>query len=612
MSDSESTKSAELQLPHQEMFERLSRHSSSALTIRRQRTLGQFSDIVRAISNQDAESAYRIQGADNGIRLSRRDTNSADNVNGDGASPPGSLHAPDGRKIISWEPNDKENPNNWSDRRRSLITIMLMMIVNNSTIGSALPSMAVPFIAHEWGVTSDTQVSLPISTYLIGYVFGPLLWGPLSEHVGRRRLTVFTFLLFCLWTLGCALAPSFPSFLVFRLLCGIFGSSPIAIVSGQIADMYDDPVPRGRALSYFMVTTIGGPLIAPIISGFCSTTIGWRWAFWVALSYAGVTFVFILFLLPETYAPVLLTRRAQNMRKADPTVKVYAAFELERKDMKQVVTRVLTRPVYMILTELIVSATCLYLALVYAIFYISFAAFPIIFQELYGLSPGVTGLLFLPIFGGALIALGVFFAWNSYLRRAQEKGRPWTKKEEYNRVPLAALAGPVFVVSLLWLGFSSRKDIHFIVPSLSGFAFGFGFQLTFIGMLNYLTDAYEIYAASANAASSSTRSLFAVVLPLATRPMFRALGISGALGLLAGLSLLLGIVPFIFLWKGERIRAGSRFCMDLKERKLEMQKNAAQERGRVHGEGDDDGEKNRATIRGSSTERPIVNKEEDS
>lgn len=96
-------------------------------------------------------------------------------------------------------------------------------------------------------------------------------------------------------------------------------------------------------------------------------------------------------------------------------------------------------------------------------------------------------------------------------------------------------------------------------------------------MLNYLTDAYEIFAASANAAASSARSLLAVILPLATTPMFQKLGISGALSLLGGLSLLLSTIPFLFLWKGEKIRAGSAFCMALKESKLEMQRRAEQE-----------------------------------
>ncbi|KAI0539326.1 major facilitator superfamily transporter [Xylaria digitata] len=550
--------------PIEEIPTRLSRHSSHGAPMRREGTLNQLSNTVRTISNQDAESRYRTEEADNRAQPSDR-------------SPCDSLHDATGKKIISWEPNDKENPYNWSTKRKLFINISGMLTVTNSTMGSSLPSMAIPYMTQEWRVTSSTQKILPISTYLIGYVFGPLLWGPLSEHIGRRNLTAVALSLFTLWTLGCALSPNWPAFLIFRFLCGTFGSAPIAIVTGQLADIYEHPVTRGRALSFYFAMTVSGPLLAPIVSGFCSTTIGWRWTFWVALIYAGATLIPVAFFLPETYGPVLLTRRARKLRKLDPTAQVYAAFELEEKGIKQVITKVLTRPIRMILTETIVTATCLYLALVYAIFYISFSAFPIVFQNLYGLSPGVTGLLFLPIFGGVIIALGTFFAWENFLRKSQERNRPWTKKEEYRRVPLAAIGGPIFAASLFWLGFLAKIDIHYAIPSLAGIGFGIGFQLIFIGMLNYLTDAYEIFAASANAAASSARSFLAVVLPLATTPMFMQLGISGALGLLGGLSLLLSTIPFIFLWKGERIRAGSAFCTALKERKLEMKRRAEQE-----------------------------------
>ena len=84
---------------------------------------------------------------------------------------------------------------------------------------------------------------------------------------------------------------------------------------------------------------------------------------------------------------------------------------------------------------------------------------------------------------------------------------------------------------------------------------------------NYLTDAYEVYAASANAASSCSRSLLATVLPLATAPMFAKLGISGACSLLGGLTAFACIIPFIFIWKGDRIRDNSKFCRIIKKRK---------------------------------------------
>lgn len=316
--------------------------------------------------------------------------------------------------------------------------------------------------------------------------------------------------MFCIWTLACALAPNWPAFLVFRLLVGVFASAPIALVAGIMADVYGEYRTRGRAMaSYFAVSsarfcqnptnitarlpfanmsdqrdqaTVFGPLFAPIISGFCSPTIGWRWTFWIGLIYAGLSMI-PLALLPETYGPILLVRRARRIRQQDPKANVVAPHELEAADLHQLAVRVLTRPVRMLFFELIVSATCVYLALCYGIFYMTFQAFPIIFQDVYGLSPGVEGLCFLPIGAGALCALPVFFGWDAFLEKAQAEGRPWTKKEEYRRVPLACIGGPLFVISLFWLGWASREDVPFWVPMLAGIPFGMGFQLIFMALV---------------------------------------------------------------------------------------------------------------------------------
>lgn len=123
-------------------------------------------------------------------------------------------------------------------------------------MGSALPSMAIPDITKDFGITSEEQSVLPISVYLIGYVLGPVVWGPLSEHYGRRDLSLVTFCLFTVFTMACALAPTWPALLIFRFFCGAFASSPIAIVAGILADVYNDPRTRGRAFAIFMVVSI--------------------------------------------------------------------------------------------------------------------------------------------------------------------------------------------------------------------------------------------------------------------------------------------------------------------------------------------------------------------
>jgi hypothetical protein len=130
------------------------------------------------------------------------------------------------------------------------------------------------------------------------------------------------------------------------------------------------------------------------------------------------------------------------------------------------------------------------------------------------------------------------------------------------------LGGPLLVTGLFWLGWTSHAEVPFVVPMLAGTPFGAGFVLIFMALLNYLTDAYEIFAASAMAAASS-RSLAGAVLPFAAKPMYDRLGVPWASSLLGFLSLVMCFVPYMFLWKGDQIREGSKFCTHLKEKKAQ-------------------------------------------
>ena len=70
------------------------------------------------------------------------------------------------------------------------------------------------------------------------------------------------------------------------------------------------------------------------------------------------------------------------------------------------------------------------------------------------------------------------------------------------------------------------------------------------------------------AAASGSRSVAGAVLPFAAKPMYSKLGVPWASSLLGFLSLAMCIIPWIFLWQGQRLRDGSRFCIFLKEKKI--------------------------------------------
>ena len=154
--------------------------------------------------------------------------------------------------IVSFGQDDEEDPFQWTTGKKIFIVIIGIVSVLNSTLGSALPSGAITYIATYFDVSSEEQLVLPISLYLVGYVLGPLFFGPISEMYGRRVIMILTFALFTIFTLACAVARTWTELLLFRLLVGIHASSAITVVGGLYADVFNDPVTRGRAMALFM------------------------------------------------------------------------------------------------------------------------------------------------------------------------------------------------------------------------------------------------------------------------------------------------------------------------------------------------------------------------
>ncbi|KAL9010597.1 MAG: hypothetical protein Q9173_004482 [Seirophora scorigena] len=304
--------------------------------------------------------------------------------------------------------------------------------------------------------------------------------------------------------MACALSKSWPTFLFFRFMVGTGASAPQAVVGGMYSDIYVDLVPRGRAVMILGLSSNIGPLIGPIIAGYTSIY-KWQWIFWISLIMAGLIWP-LLYFLPETFPPVITARSGKPAEAVPEDVKHRSPGRSRTNKILDLVLRVLSRPLRMFL-EPIVLFTDLFLLYQYAIFYLNFEAYPIIFK---------VGL-------GALLAGVMFFAYDRFLQKNKREGKPWALSEEYRRLPLACAGGPLFAISQFWLGWTARPSIHWSVPALSGIFNGIGIDITFMALTNYLTDAYGIYSASALASSVLSRNIAAaLLLPLTTYPMLRS------------------------------------------------------------------------------------------
>ncbi|KAJ5578234.1 uncharacterized protein N7459_007198 [Penicillium hispanicum] len=465
--------------------------------------------------------------------------------------------------LVEFQEGSAANPNNWSFNKKLYNAIVALIVVLNSGISSSLPSNAVPTIMQDFGLSGNGQKVLPTAIFLIGYCIGPLVWSPMSETIGRRPVLFWSFSVFLLGTLGCALAPNWSSLLVFRVICGTMAAAPQTVVGGVYADMFSDLRTRGRAMALYMSASSFGPIIGPIISG-CSVQYGWRWAFRIDLIFSGVTWIAVAF-LAETFAPVLLKQQAAKLRKQTGCNRYLSPQELKKSDAAFTFTQTVTRPLTMLIFEPIILFTAIYISLAWSMVFFYFQAYPIIFEGVYNFNVAMTSLTYIPLGIGAASSCVFALYYDKFYEKAKKQGKLWASSPESHRLPMCCVSGPCLTISLFWLAWSAKSSTHWIVPVLSGLTFGLGYQTIFISLLTYVTDAYRIYSASALAASVIMRSIAGALFPLAADPLYAKLGVSWATSVLGFAGLACIPIPFALLYYGPWIRKKSPFCQRLLE-----------------------------------------------
>lgn len=126
-----------------------------------------------------------------------------------------------------------------------------------------------------------------------------------------------------------------------------------------------------------------------------------------------------------------------------------------------------------------------------------------------------------------------------------------------HRLHLMSIGGFVMPIGLFVYGWCVQKQTHFIVPLIATSFVGIGLLMTFMPASTYLVDVFTIHAASAMAASTVSRSLFAAFIPLSSQQMYAKLGYGWGNTLLGLIACLLIPIPFLFIRYGERIRTTS-------------------------------------------------------
>ena len=289
-------------------------------------------------------------------------------------------------------------------------------------------------------------------------------------------------------------------------------------------------------------------------------TEGWRWVEGLMAIFTGVLWAVCSLYVPETYAPVLLRRRAAKL--SELTGKSYISkmdLSITASKAEQIKTTLL-RPWVLLFREPIVFLTAIYLAIIYGTLYLLFAAFPIVFQQGRGWSPGIGGLAFVGVAIGMMFAVGYSMFDNRRYGRVAAAHGGMAPPEA--RLPPAIIGSVLLPIGLFWFAWTNSPSIHWAVPITASAFFAAGLVSVFLSLLTYMIDSYTVFAASVLAANSVLRSLFGAAFPLFTPYMYQNLGIHWASTIPAFLALLCMPFPLLFYWHGERIRMTCRYASE--------------------------------------------------
>ena len=421
--------------------------------------------------------------------------------------------------VVEWIPNDPRNPVLFGNGFKWAYTGCVAFATFGVSLGSSCYAGGIKEVLTQFQISQEVG-TLGVSLYVLGFAIGPLLWAPLSELFGRQLVYTITLFALSAFCAGCAGAQNSWTVIIMRFFAGSFGSSPFTNAGGTIADIFNAEN-RGIATTLFAGAPFLGPTLGPVIGGFLGESAGWRWVQGFLAIFTGMIWMAVCCVVPETYAPVLLRKRAERLSKIKG--KVYMSkLDIQRGvvSTKDAFGAALLRPWILLGAEPIVLLLSIYMAIVYGTLYMLFDAFPVVYQEVRGWSEGIGSLPFLGVMVGMMTAVGYNIFDNKRYVRVHRQCNGFAPPE--TRLPPIMLGAPFIPAGLFWFAWTDAKGVQFMVAIIAAAPFGFGMVLVFLGVMSYLIDAYTIYAASVLAANSIIRSCFGAGFPLFTMYVLRS------------------------------------------------------------------------------------------
>ncbi len=157
---------------------------------------------------------------------------------------------------------------------------------------------ALPGIAQDFGVSMGA-VQGTMSAFFIGMALGQLIYGPLSDRIGRRTPLLIGAVIYTLASLACAMAPSLEALIVGRFAQALGACAGVVVARAVVSDRFDT-VESARLFSLLFLVLGVAPLLAPTLGAVLLQVAGWRAIFFVLAGFGLLIGTAVAFGLPES------------------------------------------------------------------------------------------------------------------------------------------------------------------------------------------------------------------------------------------------------------------------------------------------------------------------
>ncbi|RFB79970.1 DHA2 family efflux MFS transporter permease subunit [Methylovirgula sp. 4M-Z18] len=179
-----------------------------------------------------------------------------------------------------------------------MITLCVILAVIMQALDTTIANVALPHMQGDLSGNSD-QINWVLTSYIVAAAIMTPPSGFLASRFGRKKMLLFAIAGFVAASILCGAAQSLPQVVLFRFLQGMAGASLVPLSQSFLLDIYTVEE-RGGAMALFGVSVMVGPVLGPIIGGWLTDNISWRWVFYINVPIGAVAFGGLIAFVSET------------------------------------------------------------------------------------------------------------------------------------------------------------------------------------------------------------------------------------------------------------------------------------------------------------------------